>query len=511
MSNARDKRSPLPHDDEPGRKRGRPTKDELDSLAAEESVSRVQTRLMLNRRPEIQYTRQQESSFYHDLMPWPETYEWSDEDEAAVAEEWQQSRIKEASRDLNTPQYNALFLLFKISLRLYRIVPTVLLSPVTGMGYKSVYFGSNEWIMSKKFCETLSKIMVHPCWDSDIDMLTLALRWAVICRLDSRLKWFVRLPPFSCPVIQKALGNIEGFEGTSLDTSYHEMHKAERERASGRGESLSILSDILYQLGEEASKEPTSPGEKPEYGTLFGRRVLPVTQWDLDVIVKVVNDMNFEPQWNYSVEDAVAAWKAAKRVEGTELPSRDRLSNIYRLSHESIFKWLRLFARQQTTVQRIGEVDDIGSSDALSGDNAPQQTAPSPPHQTRRRTAVDGSSDVRSGSGSEDAGPLQVHHRHDYEEEDSTTMCPEDYELSFHTRDEDGDHGMTDNLSGASFDSGDFPPQATNESDRLRPHGTMSTAVFPSSLPCLPNIRIAKSLATCEFREFAVRCRFDHS
>jgi hypothetical protein len=226
------------------------------------------------------------------------------------------------------------------------------------------------------------------------------------------------------------------------------MHKAERERASERGERLSSLSNILYQLGEAVLEDSTKrPEVVPEYDQIFGWGVLPVTRWDLNVLAKVVDSMKFGSPWNYSVKDALNAWKAENKC--VEVPSRERLSFVYECSHKSIFKYLRLFDRQQTTVPRTEEADDIGSSGSFSDDDGPQQTTPSPPHQAPRRTVVDSFSDAKSESGSENTGPPQLCYQRDDEEEDSTAMRP--------------------------VDSGDFHPQATNESDRLRPHGTTLT------------------------------------
>ncbi|KAG5795235.1 hypothetical protein H9Q69_005697 [Fusarium xylarioides] len=498
MSNAQDKRASEPHEDEPTKKRGRPSKEERNSRTPEDSVSRVETRRMLARHHLVQYSSQGETSFYDGLVPWPERYEWSAEDADGVEEEWKNSEIKEASRNLNTPQYRSLFSLFKISLRLYRTTPIVLFSPVCVMRYQPVSKNptASNWIMSDKFCETLSRIMVHPCWKEDIDSLALALRWTVICRRDSRFGWTKGIK-VSCPVIQRTIGKVEAYDSRSLDTSYHDMHKAERERASERGESLSSLSNILYELGEAVLKDKTKrPEVVPEYDRIFGWGVLPVTTWDLDVLAKVVDSMKFGSPWNYSVEDALIAWKTENSV--VELPSRDRLSFIYECSHKSIFKYLRLFARQQTTVPRAEAADDVGSSDSFSDDDGPQQTTPSPSHQTRRRTAVDGSSDVKSESGSENTGPLQVHHRHDDEEEDSTTMRPGDYDLSLHSLGDDEDDDMADNLNGASLVSGDFPSQATSDSDILSHYGTIlneSRHTRPPASPTPTSIREKRMLS----------------
>ncbi|KLO87968.1 Uncharacterized protein LW93_5134 [Fusarium fujikuroi] len=485
MSNARNRRAVEPSEDEPGKKRGRPTKDELNSLAPEDSVSRVQARRMLRRYPALEYSSEEESSFYDGLIPWPETFEWSDEDKAAVAEKWEQSDIKEASSKLDSTQYLSLFSLFKISLRVYGTTPLVLLSPYMAMRYQGVYFGSNKWIMSRKFCETLSKIMVHPCWDGDIKWLALALQWAVICRLDSRRKLHNGLG-YSCPVIQQTLDNVQGFAGRFLDISYHEIHEDERERASERGESLSIYSDILYEIGEAVPKEPARPEADPEYNTIFGRRVLPVTQWDLDILVKVVNAMEFKPRWNYSVEDALTAWRAEK--SGAELPSRDKLPLIYEITYRGIFRFLRLNDREPSAVSRTEESDDDQSPDSsTSGENGSQKDTASPPQRGHRsrQDDFDDSDEEEDESIPANTGLVRnLRHRgivRGVEEEDDSPVGLDDSSQT-DVQDEDEDDGTTDNA----FGSGEFVPQDAVESPEFRPRGPTLAELLPQGPPASP-------------------------
>lgn len=485
MSNAQRKRAAEPGEDERAKKRGRPTKDELNSLAPEDSASRVQARQMLHRHPALEYSSQEESSFYDGLIPWPETFEWSDEDKAAVAEKWEQSDIKEASSKLDSTQYLSLFSLFKISLRVYGTTPLVLLSPYMAMRYQQVYFGSHKWIMSRKFCETLSKIMVHPCWGGDINWIALALQWAVICRLDSRRKWYEGLE-YSCPVIQQTLDKVQGFEGKFLDTSYHEIHADEMERASERGESLSIYSHILYKIGEAVPKEPARPETDPEYNTLFGRRVLPVTQWDLDVLVKVVNAMEFKPRWNYSVEDALTAWKAEK--SGAELPSRDKLPLIYEITYKGIFRFLRLNDREPSAVSRTEESDDYQSPDSsTSGENGSQKDTASPPQRGHRsrQDDFDDSDEEEDESIPANTGLLRnLRHRgivRGVEEEDDSPVGLDDFSQP-EVQDESEDDRMTDNA----FGSGEFVPQDAVESPEFRPRGPTLAELLPRGPPASP-------------------------
>ncbi|KAF5692184.1 hypothetical protein FCIRC_99 [Fusarium circinatum] len=506
MSNAQDKRAAEPHEDEPAKKRGRPSKAVLNSKVPENSMSRVQVRTMLLRHPELQYSSQDESSFYEDLIPWPEQYEWSDEDVALVEEEWKNSEIRECSGNLNTSQYASLFLLFKISLRLYRTTPTILLSPVCALRYQPISKVAKKWIPSAGFCETLASIMVHPCWKENIDSLALALRWAVICRLDSRSAWATTVVPY-CRVLQRTLENVKGYGSRSLDTSYHEMHKAERERASERGERLSSLSDILYELGEAVPKETKKPKAVAEYDHVFGWSVLPVTQWDLDVLGKVVDSMDFKPQWNYSVKDALIAWKTENSGR-PEKPSQDKLSLIYALTHKSIFKFIRLLLRQLTPTQGTEESDDneSQSTDLPSDDDRSQVEASSSHRENRRLTVFDDSSDEEYVGLRRNTGRLPlIRHRcdaNDAEEEGTSPVLPEEHEPYplQGVESEEGDRGGMTNTFDDSVgpDFGELDLQNTNESPEFRPHGPTLAESFPSerhASPVYASLREKKMLS----------------
>ncbi|KNB06276.1 hypothetical protein FOXG_07041 [Fusarium oxysporum f. sp. lycopersici 4287] len=350
--------------------------------------------------------------------------------------------------------------------------------------------------MSGKFCDLLSSLMVHPCWEENIDSLALALRWTVICRLDSRSAWAVDVK-FSCSVIQRIFDKIKDHQGESLNISYHEMHKAERDRASGRDEPSSTLSDILYEVGEAVPKENTvRPKADPKYNSVFGWSVLPVTVWDLKVLTKVVNSMDFKPEWNYSVEDALNAWKVEN--SGPELPQQDRLSVIYMHSQKSVFRHLRLVDRQLTSVQGTEEANDDenqGSDPFSSSDDNGSQLDTSSHHQRRRRAVVDDSSDKESESVSETTGPLpKLLRRHavtNVEGDDSAPVRSSDSDLPFEPlpdlEGEEDDDDMTGTVDdGANLDFGEFLPQATNEPDEFRPRGPTLAESLPPQPPASP-------------------------
>ncbi|KAH7210895.1 uncharacterized protein BKA55DRAFT_698024 [Fusarium redolens] len=446
------------HENESIKKRGRPSRSELASTIPEDAINRVQARRMLRRHPPVRSSGDEDSFDYDDLVSWRVEEHWDVDDDAAVDQQWDQLELKDSSRDMNSPQYASLFLLFKISLRLFKITPNTLVSPLFALRYQAVSKNnfSNEWIMSKTFCDRLMSLMVHPCWEDDIYLLALALKWTVICRLDSRRKWLSGYQN-SCPALQSLFDEAEGYKGKRLPIPYHEMHEQARDRASREGESPSEFSDLLYQVGEAVYRDKTvRPKVEPEYEAVWGFLALPLTVWDLRVLSKVVDSMNFRPEWNYSVEDALKGWKAEN--SGHELPTQDKLSLVYEFSQKNVFRHMRIRKRKAPTDAGNDEEQRPDSSPFNDENESEQGIIFSPPK--IQRPGADGASDESRpvDDNNSDSPLILQRHSHDDDNDD-------DVDGTFDT-------GVWDN-------SEEFVPQTTHESDAFRSHGPTVSETLP--------------------------------
>ncbi|KAF9766902.1 hypothetical protein IL306_000599 [Fusarium sp. DS 682] len=424
MSAPRSKRSSGRHEDERGKKRGRPSKQFLDSQIPHDAMSRIQAREMLRRHPALIHTDQSDLQFYEDLVSRFVPDQWDEDDEAEIDEEWDQSEVKENSKNLNTSQYASLFLLFKICLRLYRTTPIALISPVVGLRYQATSKNrlADEWIFTKSFCDKLAQLMVHPCMQQKTDMLALVLRWTATCRLDCRFKRVITFKT-SCPALDSLFEELFELQGRHLVRSYHEMHKIARDRAIAAGHSPSFWSDLLYHIGEKVSQNTKGrPEVKPEFRSLWGLSVVPVTVWDLEIIIKVVKSIELKPEWNYSVEDALKAWKV--EVPNQELPTQDKLSLIYKFAYKDVFRRLRFLQSPSSSVS--GENEDEDGQDirlprviSFNDDFESEQASPSPSHspssvETRRIRSI---GDEASDEASDEENESRSSHDEDSESE----------------------------------------------------------------------------------------------
>ncbi|KAG7411025.1 hypothetical protein Forpe1208_v009816 [Fusarium oxysporum f. sp. rapae] len=421
MSDARNnkRRAPGNHANEPEKKKGRPSQADLDSHAERDAMNQVQARRMLRRHPAVRSTGDDDRFDYENLVSWRIEEHWDEEDEAAVDEQWDQSELKESTKDLNSPQYASLFKLFRISLRLFETAPNAIISPLFALRYQAVSKNSlsNEWVMSMTFCEHPMKLMVDPCWEQDRKLLVLALQWTVICRLDSRRRWLSGGFPKSCPVLQPLFEEIQDYEAKRLSLSYHEMHEQARNRAIREGKSPSEFSDLLYQVGEAVHEDKKlRPKVEPGFDNLWGVVVLPLTNWDLRVLSNAVNSTKFRPEWSYSVQDALKGWKA--EISGHELPTQDKLSLVYRLSQKNVFRHIRVMLRQPLT-----DADDgihRPEPDQVNQNNDSEQDMNFLPRRIHHRPVANDAIVEKSGpvDANDSDSPLDIQHWSDGDDND---------------------------------------------------------------------------------------------
>ncbi|EWG45982.1 hypothetical protein FVEG_06609 [Fusarium verticillioides 7600] len=329
-------RTPAAHRDEPRKQnKGRPSKSDRVANIPEDAINRIQARRMLVENPLPRSQGDDLAGFYHDRisMGMEMDGQWDPEDDEAVDEEWDQFAQTAKLPDFaKSTRHGYLLTLFKVYLRLYQTTPIVLLSLYYQLRYQatSINGTGHGWVFWKSFCEDLTALMGHPVWEANTKLLAEALAWTVIYRLDDRRPWGGSLEK-PCPVLESVLEQVRicGENNQPLPSSLHEMHKSARQRASQRGVSPSIWSDLFMKIGEIARGEPADEPDN-NFRILFGYPVLPVTLEDLRHLRDAINATTLGPECDYSVGDALGGWNA--EASGQCLPER----KISRREHDSI-------------------------------------------------------------------------------------------------------------------------------------------------------------------------------
>jgi hypothetical protein len=126
----------------------------------------------------------------------------------------------------------------------------------------TVLNGAPVW--STRFAEGLGKLVCHPLVlgkraDFAWSLIEAALQFAVLCRTDER-SWDMEAlkATFGCPVLKTLRRQVEGVlkDGETLHERHVKIRKAHKE-------GLSLVSDILYHVGEVIAKmglDKTHPG-----------------------------------------------------------------------------------------------------------------------------------------------------------------------------------------------------------------------------------------------------------
>ncbi|EWY87427.1 hypothetical protein FOYG_11627 [Fusarium oxysporum NRRL 32931] len=341
----------------PPAKRGRPTKADRDSQVPPQAISRLTARSMLDAKASLEIDPCNERQAYHDLIS-QSIENWDDEDEKPVVAEWDRSDAKSSCRDFT--QRSALLNTWRISLRLYQLAPVTILSYFFRLRYQPVSTNgmANEVLYSVLFSNELSKIMVHPCWEQDPDLLALGLRWTAICRLDDRRCWEIEKTN-ECPALGALKKAIEERGDTPLALPYHEMHQVFRQDAFEQDRVPSALSDLLCEIGRAVSDEestPPPPAVDPEYEMYQGFPVVPVTLWDLQVLSKAISSTSFKPEWDYSTDEALKAWTAENTDK--DVPTKDKLPILYELAYKDMFRHRISYEREPTPTSESESSDE---------------------------------------------------------------------------------------------------------------------------------------------------------
>ncbi|KAF4958519.1 hypothetical protein FGADI_2319 [Fusarium gaditjirri] len=290
---------------------------------------------LLNRRPPL---RGSSAADIVQSITQPTPEGWSADDETAASDYWDGSLAKLQSANINQGQHAALLALFKTSIRVLRIAPITMISPIHCLRYQPVSKDNSglETIYSPAFCTLLAKLIVHPCFGGKKDHITWALQYAVACRIDDRRAWPHEQYIEFCPALELVSQRIGDSDAPE---SIHAMHISAREEVVALGDrDPDPWSDFLYHLGQTvAGDESPRPPVDEKFRESLGIYVLPITLWDLQALEKAVDSMEW-PQKNmrYPVSEAWSAWKAARR--GQTVPTIKQLPQMFELLHKDIFR-----------------------------------------------------------------------------------------------------------------------------------------------------------------------------
>ncbi|KAM0218058.1 hypothetical protein ACHAQD_006994 [Fusarium lateritium] len=338
---------------------GRPPK--VESSQDPDTASRRYARKLLQRRPPVPWSNIRQ---HLELTTGAITDTWTQEDEDAILEIWNECPAK--GRNMNTSQFASMLTLHKYSVRVLKASPNWVISPFFGLRYQPVGNNSgagNGDILSKRICEDLASLIVHPCFEAECTRLAWALQYAITCRLDDRQ---CRSPTSkglknSCPALKYLYGEMRAGVDI-LPEPLHSMHTSARTHALENGNTPSHWSDLLHHIGEKVlTSRRSNPSVTSELMTHLGFQVLPLTLWDVIIITEAVDTMEFsKPLLRYSVAEARKSFKA--ELKGNECPSRHQLSELFEITFKDMLRCSRSMAKQSNS-DASSEAEDSDKGD----------------------------------------------------------------------------------------------------------------------------------------------------
>ncbi|KAF5005955.1 hypothetical protein FDECE_7623 [Fusarium decemcellulare] len=213
--------------------------------------------------------------------------EWTEEDESWLLRNDSQKILAFANI---TKHDTHLLEAWRVCTQRFRCSPFALLSPLRGLIYKPAArpeSGDPEPVLwDQEFCRQFSQVLAHPIWRRDVDVLTMVLQYAVICRTDDRRLW--SMPPTDPFGPLDQLKTALESSKEPLARSIHEMHEAARTAAPPK--TFSALSDLMLALGKGGTA--SLPVEHDT--THQGLRVYAVTTQDLMAIRSAVHGLGDE-------------------------------------------------------------------------------------------------------------------------------------------------------------------------------------------------------------------------
>ncbi|KAF4342770.1 hypothetical protein FBEOM_3292 [Fusarium beomiforme] len=444
----------------PPAKKGRLSKAELSSQVPKDGMNRVQARRMLETNPRLtRHEGEDEREFYRKLVFWPEGSVFSG-DEKDILEEWDESIQKPESSKFSRGSHSPLANVWRVCLRLYRISPVILWSPLHGLQYQPATASAQAYktIPSGTFCSKLLALLVHPCWDGEIKDFCCALQWTIICRIDDRRPWFPSTAP--CEAFRRFCKEIEEHQN-GMPRPYFEAFEEARNRSTRRSQ----LAELMYNIGKAVQNESDATPQVPDDLTERGLHILPVTIWDLTVLTKAVNSTTFKNEWNYTVEDALVGWNA--EIRGQDLPPLNKLPLVHELANKELFRHLYMLERGEDSDESEHDNDTIASGRPQSSEEIESEPGnlTRPPRRPSRYPRVQESDDE-----GDDRTNSSVSQRH---------PTPQS-----HTGGEDFDMGEDSN--DGDFDVNDFNGRVEDsQSTRDRQHERSVEEVLRRGMPTL--------------------------
>ncbi|KAK1655263.1 hypothetical protein BDP81DRAFT_388211 [Colletotrichum phormii] len=167
---------------------------------------------------------------------------------------------------------------FKVLVRLFNASPFEIISPKYRLEWETNAKDAVGPHWSVKFTSRIATIAIHPLWQRDVKLLTLALQYAVILRTQDTLPWL-----FSRPDDTLFFKTFEKVIGEMRDTPIAEVHEEVRSRLKRDRQVIPIFSEFLLSLETIQESSPNTTIQDRS------KRVYPVGVVDAKAVIDALD------------------------------------------------------------------------------------------------------------------------------------------------------------------------------------------------------------------------------
>ncbi|KAI8155125.1 hypothetical protein K4K49_012909 [Colletotrichum sp. SAR 10_70] len=284
--------------------------------------------------------------------------DWSRDDEAKLVKDWEEEPLRDALLDYKDKATDTVF---RMCLRFYHMSPFELISEK----YSLVYEGNTgrgtppaRW--ASGFADSLKRILVHPLWNGDANLLVMGIQYACILHTEDRRAWKFARPSSIHPFFTVFRQVLAEWKGQKKPLEDH--HEEVRKRLEAQSIENTVYSAFLQSLEETVPIAEKLPGKKN--ATVVDDKPYSVSLRTFNHVRYALDQINYMGAPYFLPADVTVRY-----VLGAAPDNNPPKADLKRYMSRSLLALRRYNAKRENRVKRLGQEQDEGvdPQDATTG------------------------------------------------------------------------------------------------------------------------------------------------